>query len=142
MIKTPGYPRYSPEIGKLAGAGVRIVGGLGLWLADADLSRVACITGTKGKSTTTEIAGHLLNRLGHRCLVGGNIGVLPFDPAVGDGYDSWVIEVSSYRPSTSRSRRRSSRSRPCTPTICPGTATTRRCTTGTSCRSAPTPAPI
>ena len=33
--------------------------------------RVVCVTGTKGKSTTAAIAGHLLTRLGYRCLVGG-----------------------------------------------------------------------
>jgi UDP-N-acetylmuramoyl-L-alanine---L-glutamate ligase len=74
-----------------------VVGGLGLWLADADLRRVACITGTKGKSTTTAIAGHLARGLGQRCLVAGNIGVPPFDPAVGVAFDYWVVEVSSYQ---------------------------------------------
>ena len=39
-----------------------------------------CITGTKGKSTTTAIAGHLLNGLGLPRLVGGNIGEPPCDP--------------------------------------------------------------
>ncbi len=97
VVKTPGYPRYAPQVEALDAAGVQVVGGLGLWLAGADRSRVAAVTGTKGKSTTTEIAGHLVNGLGHRCLVGGNIGVAPFDPEVGDAYDYWIIEVSSYQ---------------------------------------------
>ena len=97
VIKTPGISRYSLEVAKLTGAGVQIVGGLGLWLAGADLRRVVCITGTKGKSTTTAITGHLLNGLGHRTLTGGNLGVPPFDPEVGDDFDFWVVEVSSYQ---------------------------------------------
>jgi UDP-N-acetylmuramoylalanine--D-glutamate ligase len=97
VIKTPGISRYSPEVGKLVGAGVQVVGGLGLWLAEADLRRVVGITGTKGKSTTTAITGHLLNGLGYRTLTGGNLGVPPFDPEVGADYDYWVIEVSSYQ---------------------------------------------
>ena len=40
--------------------------GLGLWLEDVPLEHVVCITGTKGKSTTSAIAGHLLTRLGYR----------------------------------------------------------------------------
>ncbi len=40
-----------------------------------------CVTGTKGKSTTASLTGHLLIGLGYRCLVGGNIGVVPYDPA-------------------------------------------------------------
>ncbi|MGE3449697.1 MAG: Mur ligase family protein, partial [Microbacteriaceae bacterium] len=97
VVKTPGVSHYGPVVTALTVAGVPVVGGLGLWLAGVDRSRVACITGTKGKSTTTAIAGHLLNRLGHRALAGGNLGVPPFDPLVGDDYEYWVIEVSSYQ---------------------------------------------
>ena len=38
---------------------------------------MACITGTKGKSTTTALAVHLLTGLGHAARAGGNIGVPP-----------------------------------------------------------------
>ena len=37
----------------LEAGGTAVVGGLGLWLAGADRDRVVCVTGTKGKSTTT-----------------------------------------------------------------------------------------
>jgi len=98
VIKSPGISPYGPAVQSLAQAGVAIVGGLGLWLQEADPSRVVVVTGTKGKSTTTTILGHLLRGLGHRCLVGGNIGVPPFDPVVAaEKYDYWVIEVSSYQ---------------------------------------------
>ena len=98
VIKTPGISRYRPEVAVLQAHGVPVVGGLGLWLAEADRDRVVCITGTKGKSSTTAVAGHLLTRLGYRCLVGGNIGQPPWDPAHDDGdYDYWVIETSSYQ---------------------------------------------
>jgi len=100
VVKTPGISRYRREVALLDDAGVVIAGGLGLWLEGADRSRVVCITGTKGKSTTTAIAGHLLERLGHRCLVGGNIGRLPYDPEVAEessGYDFAVVEVSSFQ---------------------------------------------
>jgi len=98
VIKTPGISRYRPEMAVLEAHGVPVVGGLGLWLAGADRDRVVCITGTKGKSSTTAVAGHLLTRLGYRCLVGGNIGRPPWDPEHGDGgYDYWVIETSSYQ---------------------------------------------
>lgn len=97
VIKSPGISRYGDAVRTLQAAGATIVGGLGLWLAGADLARVLVITGTKGKSTTTAIAGHLLSRWGYRTLVGGNIGRPPYDPTVGDEYDYWVIEVSSYQ---------------------------------------------
>lgn len=97
VVKTPGISRYRPDVRRLDAAGIPVVGGLGLWLEEADLSRVVCITGTKGKSTTTAIAAHLLTGLGVRALAGGNLGTPPYDPAVGDDFDAWIIEVSSYQ---------------------------------------------
>ena len=98
VIKTPGISRYRPEVAVLQAHGVPVVGGLGLWLAETDRDRVVCITGTKGKSSVAAVSGHLLTRWGYRCLVGGNIGQPPWDPAHDDGdYDYWVIETSSYQ---------------------------------------------
>jgi UDP-N-acetylmuramoylalanine--D-glutamate ligase len=98
VVKSPGISRYRPEVSRLESLGIPVAGGLGLWLAEADLARVVCITGTKGKSTTAAVTGHLLTSLGYRCMVGGNIGQPPYDPAMaGADYDYWVIEVSSYQ---------------------------------------------
>ena len=97
VIKSPGISRYGEQCRRLVAAGPAVVGGLGLWLAGADRSRVVCVTGTKGKSTTTAIAGGLLSGLGQRHLVGGNIGVPPWDPAVPQEVDWWVLETSSYQ---------------------------------------------
>jgi len=97
VIKSPGISRYRPEVASLTDRGVPVAGGLGLWLAEADRSRVACITGTKGKSSTTAIAGHLLRRWGYPCVVGGNIGQPPWDPSVDQDTRYWVIETSSYQ---------------------------------------------
>jgi UDP-N-acetylmuramoylalanine--D-glutamate ligase len=97
VVKTPGLSRYRPEVARLSERGIPVVGGLGLWLAEADLQKVVCVTGTKGKSTTVSVIGHLLTGLGYRCLVGGNIGVSPYDPENEGDFDYWAIEVSSYQ---------------------------------------------
>ncbi|MCW2544405.1 MAG: murD [Frankiales bacterium] len=97
VVKSPGISRYGEQCRQLTAAGVEVVGGLGLWLAGADRSRVACITGTKGKSTTTSIAGGLLGGLAQRYHLGGNLGSAPWDPEVGDDFDWWVVETSSYQ---------------------------------------------
>lgn len=96
VIKTPGISPYSPAADELRAAGVTLVGGLGLWMNEADLARVVYVTGTKGKSTTSSVIGHLLQALGRKTLVGGNFGAAPYDPRHGSDYDYWVIEVSSY----------------------------------------------
>jgi UDP-N-acetylmuramoyl-L-alanine---L-glutamate ligase len=98
VVKSPGISRYRPDLRQLEEHGIPVAGGLGLWMQEADTDRVLCITGTKGKSSTTAIAGHLLTRLGYSCLTGGNIGAPPWDPALdGVAYDYWVIETSSYQ---------------------------------------------
>lgn len=97
VVKSPGISRYDEPFRALLGAGVRVMGGLGLWMNEVDRARVLCITGTKGKSTTTSIAGGLLKGLGHRYLLGGNLGVPPWDPAVPSDIEWWVIETSSYQ---------------------------------------------
>ena len=97
VVKTPGISRYRPEAERLRAAGVVLAGGLGLWLQEADRERVVCVTGTKGKSTTSSVLGHLLTELGRPTMVGGNIGSVPYDPDSAGEYDYWVIEVSSYQ---------------------------------------------
>ena len=111
VIKSPGISRYRPEVVRLEERGVPVAGGLGLWLQEADPARVLLITGTKGKSTTAAVTGHLLTSLGYRCRLGGNIGQPPWDPdgasaepgaadpggEIAPPWDYWVIEVSSYQ---------------------------------------------
>jgi UDP-N-acetylmuramoylalanine--D-glutamate ligase len=96
VIKTPGISPYGPAAARLRAAGVTLAGGLGLWANQADLRRTVYVTGTKGKSTTSSVIGHLLHGLGRTALVGGNFGAAPYDPEQAGDYDYWVIEVSSY----------------------------------------------
>ncbi len=96
VIKTPGISPYTAAADELRAAGVTLAGGLGLWMNEADTARVVIVTGTKGKSTTSSVIGHLLRGLGRQALVGGNFGAAPYDPEQAGDYDYWVIEVSSY----------------------------------------------
>jgi UDP-N-acetylmuramoylalanine--D-glutamate ligase len=97
VIKSPGISRYRPEVTQLVRAGIPVRSGLGLWLEDVPLEHVACITGSKGKSTTSAIAGHLLSGLGYHAGVGGNIGRPPWEPSAEPSPEYWIIETSSYQ---------------------------------------------
>jgi UDP-N-acetylmuramoylalanine--D-glutamate ligase len=97
VVKSPGVSRRRPEVAALEAGGVQVVGGLGLWMEGVDRGRVCCITGTKGKSTTVSVAGHLIAGLGHRGFIGGNLGVPPYAPESPAEVDWWVIETSSYQ---------------------------------------------
>ncbi|HEY2433677.1 MAG TPA: UDP-N-acetylmuramoyl-L-alanine--D-glutamate ligase [Vicinamibacterales bacterium] len=73
IVLSPGVPPAQPAIAEARAAGVAVMGELELasrWLR----GRIIAITGTKGKSTTTTLAGRMLEAGGHRVLVGGNIG--------------------------------------------------------------------
>ncbi len=97
VVKSPGISRYRPEAVRLEAAGVAVCGGLGLFMEEADPARVACVTGTKGKSTTTALAVHLLTGLGYRARAGGNIGQPPWDPSPEPEPDYWIVETSSFQ---------------------------------------------
>jgi UDP-N-acetylmuramoylalanine--D-glutamate ligase len=97
VIKSPGISRYRAEVAQLERAGVAVCGGLGLFMEEANPARVACVTGTKGKSTTTALAVHLLNGLGYDARAGGNIGHPPWDPTGGPPPGFWIIETSSFQ---------------------------------------------
>ncbi len=103
VVKSPGISPYRPEVEQAVAAGTRFIGGSALWFAEHPGARTVCVTGTKGKSTTTALIAHLL-RAGHRrTALAGNIG-LPLlellDPPQAPQLSSemfWAIELSSYQ---------------------------------------------
>jgi UDP-N-acetylmuramoyl-L-alanine---L-glutamate ligase len=98
VIKSPGISPYRAPVAELLAAGVRLISGSAIWFAEHPDARTICITGTKGKSTTSALTAHLLRALGVRTALCGNIG-LPLldllDPA--PAVDCWVIELSSFQ---------------------------------------------
>ena len=58
VVKSPGISRYRPEVAQLGEAGVNVCGGLGLFMAEADPTRVVCITcGKSGHLALKSIEG-------------------------------------------------------------------------------------
>ncbi|MBX9795278.1 UDP-N-acetylmuramoyl-L-alanine--D-glutamate ligase [Sphingomonas sp.] len=101
LVVSPGVPiNRHPLAAKARAAGVPIIGDVELFAqARAELPphRVAAITGTNGKSTTTALLHHILATAGVPTLMGGNIGlpVLSRDPLPAGGV--YVLELSSYQ---------------------------------------------
>ena len=61
-----------------------------------DPSPIVAVGGTNGKSTTTSLAGALLEAAGKKVFVGGNLGD-PFADACDEHFDAVVLEVSSFQ---------------------------------------------
>ena len=96
VIKSPGISPYRPEALIAAHEGTRFIGGTALWFAERADARTICVTGTKGKSTTTALLAHLLRAGGQRTALCGNIG-LPLLELLDDEAQFWAIELSSYQ---------------------------------------------
>jgi len=98
VIKSPGISPYSADVEQAIACGMRLIGGSALWFAEHPDARTICVTGTKGKSTTTALIAHLLRAGGHRTALAGNIG-MPLlellDPQQPPQF--WAIELSSYQ---------------------------------------------
>jgi UDP-N-acetylmuramoylalanine--D-glutamate ligase len=96
VVKSPGISLYDPLVLRAKVAGVRFTSLLNLWFADPPPCRTICVTGTKGKSTTTALIAHMLRGVGWHAMAAGNIGV-PVTELPREGLDAAVIEVSSYQ---------------------------------------------
>jgi UDP-N-acetylmuramoylalanine--D-glutamate ligase len=97
VVTSPGVPPDQPAIAAARTRGVPIIGELELasrWLR----GRIVAITGTKGKSTTTELTGRILEAAGFKVTVGGNIGS-PLSAQVTDSTPETVhvVEASSFQ---------------------------------------------
>jgi UDP-N-acetylmuramoylalanine--D-glutamate ligase len=99
VVKSPGVPGESP----LAAAARRR--GIPLW-SEVELgyrllpagARLIGVTGTNGKTTTTELLGAILRADGRPTEVAGNVGRPLTDAAEEAGPDSWVVcELSSFQ---------------------------------------------
>lgn len=107
VVVSPGVPLNThPIAARAAQAGVPVIGDIELFaLARPELPphQVIGITGTNGKSTTTALVTHLLERAGFAVRMGGNIGlpVLAQQPLAEGGV--YVFELSSYQIDLTRS---------------------------------------
>ena len=101
VVKSPGISPNKSQALEAASRGTRFIGGTALWFgeradANGDVANAICVTGTKGKSTSTSLLAHLLRAAGLRTALAGNIG-LPLLELLDDHADAWAIELSSYQ---------------------------------------------
>ena len=104
-VISPGIDPAMPLVRNVLAKGIPMIGELELAFEECSCPTVA-ITGTNGKTTTTELTTALLRGCGVRTMAGGNIG-LPFATAVRSSHelDVMVLEVSSFQLETIRAFR-------------------------------------
>jgi UDP-N-acetylmuramoylalanine--D-glutamate ligase len=97
VVLSPGVPVDQPAIDAARTRGVPVIGEVELasrWIR----GRIVAVTGTKGKSTTTELTGRILEAAGLKVTVGGNIGA-PLSAQVETSTPETfhVVETSSFQ---------------------------------------------
>ncbi|HEU5245305.1 MAG TPA: Mur ligase family protein [Gaiellaceae bacterium] len=99
VVKSPGVPAESPLVAGARSRGVPVWSEveLGYRLLPAG-SRLIGVTGTNGKTTTTELLGAILRAAGRHVEVAGNVGRALTDAALTAAEDSWIAcELSSFQ---------------------------------------------
>jgi UDP-N-acetylmuramoylalanine--D-glutamate ligase len=101
LVLSPGIPHRHPRphrlVRRAGSAGVPVIGDIELLVENQPGRRIVGITGTNGKSTTTALVGHLLQRAGVGVQIGGNIGLPVLDLLPKPVEDIYVLELSSYQ---------------------------------------------
>lgn len=95
VFLSPGIPWHQPFFVQLRAAGSTLSSAAD-WYLRRYATQTVGVTGTKGKSTTASLIGHILGTLGRQVKLVGNIGV-PITEIDNATADYAVIEVSSYQ---------------------------------------------
>lgn len=98
VIKNPAVPYSHPEILRLVANGKKVLTEAAM-VMPLIRHRTIGITGTRGKTTTTHLIEHLLNKAGRKAVLGGNIPNKPILlTALRAPEDVWlVLELSSFQ---------------------------------------------
>ncbi len=97
LVPSPGVPPTNPVVLEALRRGIPIWSEIELAWRLASPRFTVAVTGTNGKSTTTELVGAILRAWGLKPVVAGNIG-RPAISTLAEAADKpWVLEVSSFQ---------------------------------------------
>jgi UDP-N-acetylmuramoylalanine--D-glutamate ligase len=99
VVKSPGVPAEAPPVVAARARGVPIWSEVELgWRLLPAGTRLIGVTGTNGKTTTTELLGTILRAAGRDVEVAGNVGRALTEAAESAGPGGWVVcELSSFQ---------------------------------------------
>ena len=96
VIKSPGISNSSEIILKIKSSGIPIISEIE-FASNYSNSFKICITGTNGKTTTTKLIYHILERAGLDVGLAGNIGDSFSKMLLSGDKDIYVLEISSFQ---------------------------------------------
>ncbi len=96
VIKSPGIPNEAPMIQKLIQQGTSIISEIE-FAGRYTHSKMVCITGSNGKTTTTSLIYHIFKNAGYDVGLAGNIGRSLALQVAEDPHAYYIIELSSFQ---------------------------------------------
>ena len=96
IIKSPGIPKEAPMIKKVIEKGIHINSEIE-FASRYTTSKMVCITGSNGKTTTTSLIYHIFKEAGYDAGLAGNIGKSLALQVAEDPHEYYIIELSSFQ---------------------------------------------
>lgn len=96
IIKSPGIPDTAPMVSKAIAAGIPIISEIE-FAGRYTSSKMICITGSNGKTTTTSLIYHIFKEAGYDAGLAGNIGRSLALQVAEDPHEYYIIELSSFQ---------------------------------------------
>jgi UDP-N-acetylmuramoylalanine--D-glutamate ligase len=97
VIVSPGVPVEAPLLETARARGIEINTEIEFAWRHRPQAEMVAVTGSNGKSTVTELTARMLAEAGRSTVVGGNLGPPASQLVLDGGWDSWVLEVSSFQ---------------------------------------------
>lgn len=96
VVKSPGIPKEAPMVQKLMAQGTPIISEIE-FAGRYTHSKMVCITGSNGKTTTTSLIYHIFQQAGYDVGLAGNIGNSLALQVAESPHEWYIIEISSFQ---------------------------------------------
>lgn len=102
IIKSPGIPEKTDVMKAIRAKGIPVIGEIELGFRYTQNARIVAITGSNGKTTTTNLTYHLFREAGVNAFMGGNVGdsyaaLVAEALEQPDQHRTYILEVSSFQ---------------------------------------------
>jgi UDP-N-acetylmuramoylalanine--D-glutamate ligase len=96
VVKSPGIPETAPLVQQLKEQGTPVISEIEFG-GRFSSAKTICITGSNGKTTTTLLTYHILQKAGVNVGLAGNVGKSFAWQVAEENFDVYVIELSSFQ---------------------------------------------
>jgi len=96
IVKSPGIPDKAPMVAKAIAKGIHIISEIE-FAGRYTNSKMICITGSNGKTTTTSLIYHIFRQAGYDAGLAGNIGHSLALQVAESPHEYYIIELSSFQ---------------------------------------------